>query len=39
MRRMLLEILPKRHRLFHHLVMQLRGIEQVQTVGMPDGKP
>ena len=38
-RGMLLKILIERHGLFDHLLMQLRGIEQMQSVLPPDGKP
>ena len=38
MRGMLLKILIERHRLLDHLLVQLRGIEQVEPVLLPDGK-
>ena len=34
----LLQILVERHWLFNHLLVQHRGIEQMQTVGLPYGK-
>ena len=38
MRGMLLKILIERHRLLDHLLIQLRGIEQMQSVFVPHGK-
>ena len=38
MRRMLLQILIERHGLYHHLVVQLRSIEQMQSDLAPEGK-
>ena len=38
MRGMLLKILVERHRLFHHLLVQLRGIQQMESVVAPHGK-
>ena len=38
MRRMLLQILIHGHGFDHHLVMQLRCVEQMQTVLAPEGK-
>ena len=37
-RGMLLKILIERHRLFHHLLVQLRGIQQMESVFTPHGK-
>ena len=37
-RGMLLKILVERHRLFHHLLVQLRGIQQMEPVAAPHGK-
>ena len=34
----LLQILVERHGLLHHLLVQHRGIEQMQPVGLPYGK-
>ena len=38
MRGMLLQVLIERHRLFNHLLMQLRGIQQVKPVVLPHSK-
>ena len=38
MRGMLLKILIERHGLLDHLLVQLRGIEQMEPVLLPDGK-
>ena len=38
MRGMLLQIAIERHRLLYHLMMQLRGVEQMQAILFPHSK-
>lgn len=39
MRRVLGEILSEGHGLLYHSLVQLRGVEQVESIVAPDGKP